>query len=95
MVNAFPPGGVNDHVTRPLEAGLEAVFKQPVVLETKAGAAGAVGAQFVASTRPDGYTLLRNIVSFRASLRWTDFSDARRSYQRGFHSIAAWLPTQC
>src|SRR5262245_30886277 len=58
IVNAFPPGGANDLVTRPLAAALEAVFKQPVVVETKAGAAGAVGAQVAASSKPDGYTIL-------------------------------------
>src|SRR5262245_14684576 len=63
MVSPFPPGGVSDTITRPLDAALEAVFKQPVVLENKAGAAGAVGAQFVAAAKPDGYTLLSHIVS--------------------------------
>src|SRR5499433_4492283 len=63
MVSPFPPGGVSDTITRPLDAALEAVFKQPVVLENKAGAAGAVGAQFAASAKPDGYTLLSHIVS--------------------------------
>jgi tripartite-type tricarboxylate transporter receptor subunit TctC len=58
IVNAFPPGGFNDIVTRPLAAALEPVLKQPVVVETKAGAAGQVGAQVGASARPDGYTLL-------------------------------------
>ncbi|MGA8961608.1 MAG: tripartite tricarboxylate transporter substrate binding protein, partial [Pseudolabrys sp.] len=63
MVSPFPPGGVSDTITRPLDAALEAVFKQPVVLENKAGAAGAVGAQYVAAAKPDGYTLLTHIVS--------------------------------
>jgi len=42
---------------------LEPLLKQPVVIETKAGAAGQVGAQFAASAKPDGYTLLMHIVS--------------------------------
>ena len=39
------------------------MLKQPVVIETKAGAAGQVGAQFAAAAKPDGYTLLMHIVS--------------------------------
>src|SRR5215813_2095301 len=58
IINAFPPGGVNDLVTRPLATMMEPILKQPVVVETKAGAAGQVGAQVAASARPDGYTLL-------------------------------------
>jgi tripartite-type tricarboxylate transporter receptor subunit TctC len=63
FVNPFPPGGVADVIARPLAAALEPVVKQPVVIETKAGAAGAVGAQFVASAKPDGYTLLVHLTS--------------------------------
>jgi tripartite-type tricarboxylate transporter receptor subunit TctC len=63
VVNPFPPGGAADVVGRPLTAMLEPVIKQPCVIETKAGAAGQVGAQFVASAKPDGYTLLIHIVS--------------------------------
>lgn len=58
IVNAFPPGGLNDIVTRPLAAAMEPIVKQPVLVETKAGAAGQVGAQFAAAAKPDGYTLL-------------------------------------
>jgi len=58
IINAFPPGGANDLVTRPAATALEAALKQPVVVETKAGAAGAVGAQVAASAKPDGYTIL-------------------------------------
>ena len=63
IISPFPPGGVSDTITRPLAAAMEPLLKQPVVLENKAGAAGAVGAQFVASAKPDGYTLLSHIVS--------------------------------
>ncbi len=58
ILNAFPPGGVNDIVTRPFASALEPILKQPVVVETKAGAAGQVGAQVAATAKPDGYTLL-------------------------------------
>jgi tripartite-type tricarboxylate transporter receptor subunit TctC len=58
IINAFPSGGANDIVTRPLAAAMEPILKQPVVVETKAGAGGQVGAQVAASAKPDGYTLL-------------------------------------
>jgi tripartite-type tricarboxylate transporter receptor subunit TctC len=58
IINAFPPGGINDLVTRPLATVMEPILKQPVVVETKAGAAGQIGAQVAASAKPDGYTLL-------------------------------------
>jgi tripartite-type tricarboxylate transporter receptor subunit TctC len=52
-----------DVVARPLASVLEPIVKQPFVIETKAGAAGQVGAQFAANAKPDGYTLLMHIVS--------------------------------
>jgi len=63
VVNPFPPGGAVDVVGRPFAAVLEPLIKQAVVIETKAGAAGQVGAQFVASAKPDGYTLLAHLPS--------------------------------
>jgi tripartite-type tricarboxylate transporter receptor subunit TctC len=63
FVNPFPPGGAADVVGRPFAAVLEPIIKQPCVIETKAGAAGQVGAQFAATAKPDGYTLLIHIVS--------------------------------
>jgi tripartite-type tricarboxylate transporter receptor subunit TctC len=63
IINPFPPGGASDVVTRPLAAVMETIVKQPCVIETKAGAAGAVGAQFAANAKADGYTLLSHITS--------------------------------
>ncbi len=63
LVNPFPPGGAVDVVGRPLAAVLEPILKQAVVMETKAGAAGQVGAQFAANAKPDGYTLLAHLPS--------------------------------
>jgi tripartite-type tricarboxylate transporter receptor subunit TctC len=63
IINPFPPGGASDVVTRPLAAVLEPMVQKPVVIDTKAGAAGQVGAQVAANAKPDGYTLLSHITS--------------------------------
>jgi tripartite-type tricarboxylate transporter receptor subunit TctC len=63
LVAPFPPGGVVDLTGRPIAASLERLLKQPVVIQNKPGAAGAVGRQAVAIARPDGYTLLVDLVS--------------------------------
>src|SRR6185436_1532984 len=76
IINPFPPGGAADVVARPLAAVMEPMLKQPIVIETKAGAAGAVGAQFAAAAKPDGYTLLVHIVSI------SGFSEVDRLYGR-------------
>jgi len=76
IINPFPPGGAADVVARPFAAILEPQIKQAVVIETKAGAAGQVGAQFAASAKPDGYTLLVHIVSI------SGFAEVDRLYGR-------------
>lgn len=76
FINPFPPGGAADVVARPLAAVLEPILKQPFVIETKAGAAGQVGAQFAAAAKPDGYTLLIHIVSI------SGFAEVDRLYDR-------------
>jgi tripartite-type tricarboxylate transporter receptor subunit TctC len=63
IVVAFPPGGLADNTARPVAAALERLLKQPVAVINKAGAAGAVGNQSVATSKPDGYTLLMALVS--------------------------------
>ena len=63
IINPFPPGGAVDVVMRPLAAVVEPMVQKPVVIETKSGAAGQVGAQFAANAKPDGYTLLSHLTS--------------------------------
>jgi tripartite-type tricarboxylate transporter receptor subunit TctC len=58
VVAPFPPGGVADLTARPVAAAMEKVLRSPVAVVNKTGAAGAVGMQFVATSKPDGYTLL-------------------------------------
>ena len=63
FVNPFPPGGAVDTVGRPFTTLLEPIIKQPCIVDTKAGAAGALGAQVAANAKPDGYTLLMHLPS--------------------------------
>jgi tripartite-type tricarboxylate transporter receptor subunit TctC len=58
LVAPFSPGSTGDLVARLLSERMAAVFKQPVIVENKAGAGGNLGAAAVARSAPDGYTLL-------------------------------------
>jgi tripartite-type tricarboxylate transporter receptor subunit TctC len=57
IVVPWNAGGATDVVTRALATALQPVLGQPVIVDNRPGANGAVGAQFVAQARPDGYTL--------------------------------------
>jgi tripartite-type tricarboxylate transporter receptor subunit TctC len=62
MVIAFPAGGPTDFVGRLLADKLKELLGQPVIIENKAGANGAIGADMVAKAAPDGYTLFLTTV---------------------------------
>jgi len=59
IVVAFAPGQSGDILARTVAESLTRVWGgKPVVVENRPGAGGAIGAQYVARSRPDGYTLL-------------------------------------
>jgi tripartite-type tricarboxylate transporter receptor subunit TctC len=61
LVVPFPPGGGADTVGRPLASVAHSHLGQPMVVINKGGGSGAVGAQYVANSKPDGYTVLHGL----------------------------------
>ena len=58
LIAPFAPGGALDLIARGLGAKLSESMGQPVVVENRAGASGAIGSDAVAKSAPDGYTVL-------------------------------------
>ena len=62
IVIAFPAGGPTDFVGRLMADKLKDILGQPVLIENRGGAGGTLGADFVAKSEPDGYTLFLTTV---------------------------------
>src|SRR2546423_3596811 len=58
IVAPFAPGGAADTLGRIIADPLSAIFKQPFLVENRAGAGGLIGAASVATAAPDGYTFV-------------------------------------
>ncbi len=58
LIVPFPPGGPADFIARVISPGMAERLGQQVVVESRSGAGGLVGTEFVAKARPDGLTLI-------------------------------------
>jgi tripartite-type tricarboxylate transporter receptor subunit TctC len=58
IISPAPPGGNTDIVARLVQPGLGDILKQTVVVESRGGAGGYIGSDYVSKAAPDGYTLL-------------------------------------
>jgi len=66
LVVPFPPGGSLDVVARAIGQKLTEAWGQPVVIDNRPGAGGNIGADLVAKSAPDGYTILEGALSTHA-----------------------------
>ena len=69
IIVPYPPGGSSDIIARAISQPLSEALKQPVIVENKPGANGNLGADFVAKSAPDGYTILIGTNSTNAALK--------------------------
>ena len=66
IIAPFPPASVADVLARPMAPKMSETFSQSVIVDNRAGAGGNVGADLVAKSPPDGYTLLLGTVGTNA-----------------------------
>ncbi|WP_310642787.1 tripartite tricarboxylate transporter substrate binding protein [Limnohabitans sp.] len=67
MIVPFPAGGTTDIVARIVAQRMTESMGQPVVVDNRGGAGGAIGADLVAKAAPDGYTIMMHNISFPLS----------------------------
>ena len=87
LVVPFAAGGATDVLGRLLAKALEPGLGQPVVVDNKVGAAGAIGATQVAHAEPDGYNILMGGVGTNIVLEHT-MPDLGYRPQRDFAAVA-------
>ena len=91
IVCTYPPGGLTDIFSRAYGEFISQKLGQPVVVENKTGAAGAIGAELVKNAAPDGYTLMftnsTTMVQNRVLFKKLPY-DPERDF-----SVVAWFDT--
>ncbi|MBL6458974.1 tripartite tricarboxylate transporter substrate binding protein [Belnapia sp. T6] len=79
IVVPFAPGASNDLIARAAANGLQPLLGQPMPVENRPGAGGAIGAASVAAAPPDGYTLMiaTTSIAMAAAVQPTPYNPAR------------------
>jgi len=90
MIVPFPPGGGSDSLIRTIAPSLSQRLGQPVVIENRSGASGAIGSDFVYRAAPDGYSLLvasLDAQSMAPHLQNVNFDATKFSFVAGIASM--------
>lgn len=94
IVVPFPPGGTSDILARVIGQKLTEDWGQQVMTDNRAGASGNIASEFVAKSKPDGYTLYINTVGTH-SINPAIFTKLPFDALRDFTPVTnlVWLPT--
>ena len=90
LVVPYPPGGGVDLTGRMLQQRMATALGQPIIIENRAGATGMIGAEYVARSAPDGYTLAYTVGSDMALKRFVS-KDPSLDLTKDFTPIASAL----
>ena len=86
LVVPYPPGGPTDIVARSVAQGLGEELRQTVIVENRSGAGGNIGADMVAKSAPDGYTLL--LATTAHAINMSLFKDLGYDTRKSFAPIS-------
>ena len=88
VIVPYPPGGATDIIGRVLAQKLSESLKQQFVVDNRSGAGGNIGAQAVASAKPDGYTLLMGAMTSHSINATLQKGTAHFDLEKDFAPIA-------
>lgn len=83
LVAPWPTGGGSEFITRAIAPVMQRILGQPIVIDSRPGATGTIGSKFVASSAPDGYTIVLGVAdshSIFPQLMKTPPYDAKRDF---------------
>lgn len=86
MVVPYPPGGPTDIVARVVAQGLGERLKKTVIVDNRGGAGGNIGAELVAKSKPDGYTLL--VATTAHAINMSLFKDLPYDTRNSFEAVS-------
>ena len=88
MIVPYPPGGATDVIGRVLAQRLSTALGQQVVIDNRGGAGGNIGAEAVAKSPPDGYTLLMGALTSHSIMATLEKDSIRYNLEKDLTPVA-------